>query len=265
MRIDFTPIRQFIPLAAATAGVGAVKEGVEFVDALIQRNKNERELSKLKQPFFKVQSEYEQNKNIAGSLGGLPGETKDYLTDQANLGLGTGINAIQEQGGSANDVAKFFQGFDRSISRIGAEDAQARVDNIKYFMNVNKDLAGQKTSAFLVNELQPYEQKLKQLTQNISNARSNMSTAANNFIGAGSAIATAYENEDLMAKLFPDQQPQGRTRISDPVELAGGSVPQAGMGGVGQRRSPNANYGGNTQEILDKYIEIENILKRGGQ
>ena len=256
-----------VPLAAVPAAIGAVKEGAEFVDNLIQRNKNKRELERTSKPFYKVQDEYFQNRNIAGTLGGLPGETKNYLTDQAGIGLGTGIGAIQEQGGSANDIGKLFQGYDRSVSRVGAEDAEARIDNIKYFMNVNKDLAGQKTTSFLVNELQPYEEKLKQLTQNISNARGNMSAAGSNFVGALSAGATAFENEDLLKKLFPDNKPSGRlSRISDPVSLEGGGLQPAGYGGLGQRRSPNINLGGDqNQDLMDRFDEIENILKRGGQ
>ena len=266
-----------VTLGLVSAGVSAAKEGVDFFSSLAEKNKNKRALSKLERPFARVQDEYFQNRNIAGTMGGLPDATKDYLTDEARLGVGTGINAIQEQGGSPNDIAKLFQGYDRSISRVGAEDAQARVDNIKYFMNVNKDLAGQKTTSYLVNELQPYEQKLKQLTQNISNARSNMSTAGNNFTGSLSAGATAIENDDLMKKLFPEKQSGGRlSRISDPVDgnlynndsyrnvLNTRFNPQISTNGRVPIRQ--LDTGGNqNQDIMDRFSELEELLKRGGQ
>lgn len=259
-----------IPFAAIPAAVETVKDVASIPFDIAAINKNKRALSQLKQPFYRVQDQYFQNRNEAGQLAteGLPSAAKDYMTTEASRGLGTGIGAIQEQGGSPNDISKLFEGYDRSINRIGAEDAQAQIDNIRYFMNVNKDLAGQKTTQFLVNELQPYEEKVKQYTQNIGNAKQNLAGHANSAIGAGSALATSFENQDLLNRLFPKAGPQGKlSGISDPVELSGGTLQPAGMGDIGQRRSPNTNTGGEgdpTQNILDRYYEIENILKRGG-
>jgi len=143
---------------------GTVKGVIDLFGAKKEEKKARAELSRLKQPFYKIQNEYYDNRNIAGELagGGLPDSSKNYYTTEAQRGLGTGINAVTTAGGSPNDVNRLFDTYNNSINKVASEDAQMRVQNIQNFMNVNRELAGQKTTQWSLNEYAPYQRKLKE-------------------------------------------------------------------------------------------------------
>lgn len=185
-----------MPLTAS-AVIGAASEVGGIVEGVAQafggskaKRKKEEELSKLKRPFYKIQDEYYQNKNLTGinAETGLPTATKDYYTTEAQRGLGAGINAIEVAGGDPNNISKLYDTYERGISKVASEDADAHVKNLQYFMTANKDLAGQKNIAFGVNELQPYEQKVKQLTEDIKAEEQNKWNGINTALGSLSGL-----------------------------------------------------------------------------
>lgn len=152
--------------AAVVVGVAGVGLGAyKVIKGNSNAKKAKRARERLAKPFYDIQDEYYQNKNLAGSLAqeGLPESTKDYYTQESQRGLSAGIKGVLSGGGNPNDISKLFTAYDDGIGKIGVADAQAHIDNIKYYMNVNKDLAGQKTIQWAVNKQSPYLNTLKQL------------------------------------------------------------------------------------------------------
>lgn len=196
-------------LISEAAGVGL---GVaETISSAINLRNEKRELAKLRQPFSKIQDEYFQDRNIAASeaMGGLPGATKEFLGEQKRRGLGTGIAALLESGSQPGDISQLFDVYDKSLSADAAKDAEAHTANIDYFIKANKDLAGQKTSQFAINELAPYERKLKQLTESMATNKANIFGGLQTAIGGLSAGGVAMSNDDLLSgigkkKSLPD-------------------------------------------------------------
>lgn len=180
-------------------GIGKLVGAVELIKGHKQQKQDEAELSKLSRPFMQIQDEYIQNRNLAAGQAqqGIPQSTLDYVTNKNDQGLSTAIDYLKQAGGSPNDIAKLFSTYSNSVNATGAQDAAMHSKNIEYFMSANKDLAGQKTNQFVVNELQPYEEKLKQITQNIAADKQNQVNGVNAIIGSGTATATTLSNAGL--------------------------------------------------------------------
>lgn len=202
------------PISQA-AGVGL---GIgELVSGSINLNKDKAAEDALHAPFYKIQNEYYQNKNLAESMaaGGIPQATKDYETTQRIRGFASGLKALQEGGADPNAFAKLFDTYNNSISTESAQDAEAHLRNIQYYMGANKDLAGQKTTAWAINEKQPYERKLKELKDKIEADKAMQWGGVETAIGAGSAAGTAQQNAnlgkggngDFFSKIFGNSDP----------------------------------------------------------
>ena len=197
-------------LEVGSAILGGIKGIADFFGADSEEEKARAELSRLKQPFYKIQDEYRQNRNITASnaASGLPDETANYYTTEAQRGLGTTLNAVNMAGGSPNDAGKLLDIYSRNINRVASEDANARIKNMQSFFDANRDLASQKTIQWTLNEQRPYERKLKEITERIAAAKTNKNTALNTAIGSIGAAGTSLSNADLMDNLFSNNQPQ---------------------------------------------------------
>lgn len=191
-----------------SAAISGIKGIFDFFVAQSEEKKAKEELSRLKEPFYRIQNEYIQNRDIAGSMAasGLPEETKNFYTTEAQRGLGTTLNSVNMSGGSPNDAGRLMDVYLRNINKVAAEDASARVQNMQRFFDANRELAGQKTMQWTLNELRPYERKLKEITQRIGAAKTNKNNALNTAIGSAGAVGTALTNNDLMDKLFGSNQ-----------------------------------------------------------
>ncbi len=186
--------------AAASAGLGVAEGAYQFFHSLSDERKAKAELEGLSRPFYKVQDEFYQNRNMAAqqAQGGLTSAAKDYYTTQSERGMGAGVQAILASGGSGADISKLFDTFSRSTFNAAAYDSEAQAKNIQYYMDTNKELAGQKITQWSLNELQPYEDKLSQLTQRISADEQNKYGGLNTAIGSLTAAGTSMSNAGLM-------------------------------------------------------------------
>lgn len=242
MRIDFTPQLQRTWVAAgATVAIG----GVKFFEGLSSKKKDEKELNSLHQPFYQVQSEYFQNRNLAEQQAGqgLNSATKQYQTQEAQRGLSAGLGDILKAGGDVNDTSMLLSQYNNSLSKTAGEDAQQHAANIGYFMNANKDLAGQKTTQWSINEYQPYEAKLKELKQNVGADKQNEIGGLTTAAGGLTAGITGNQNASLIKKLLAKTTPED-PYLSGPMKahrdsfnpgLANASMggdPAAGMGSI---------------------------------
>lgn len=229
-------------VAAGVASAGLTLAAVKWVSGNSKEKKAKRELANLKAPFYEIQDEYYQNKNKAAELAqaGLPAATKDFYANQSEKGLTAGIKAITGSGGNPNDVSKIFQTYEDSTAKISAIDAETHINNIKYYMGVNKDLAGQKTIQWAINKQQPYLNTLKQLnaamkageaTKNeaYSDAMSSISSFGTSMAGSGgfsgkgttgTTTGTNTGNVSTYAKMFSTDttSPKNNNRgaVADP-------------------------------------------------
>lgn len=198
-------------LNPVSAGLGIVEGGIQLVDSLGKEKRDRAAIANLERPFYKIQDEYTQNRNLTANAAqeGMPAAENDYLTSESRRGLGAGISGTLQAGGSPNDINKLFQSFNNNIDKTYAESAQQHLKNIQYYMEANKDLAGQKNIQFGVNELQPYQNKLAQLTQNANAEQQNAYGGANTAIGSLGALGTSLSNNKLLNSLFATPKAAG--------------------------------------------------------
>jgi hypothetical protein len=171
---------------------GIATGAVQSISGATNLKKDKAELAALKPAFYKVQDEYNQNRNIAAQEagGGLTSASKDLYESESQRGLGASVSALLQGGGDMNMIGGIFDKYNRNTAGLAAEDAQAHQKNIQYYQQANRDLAGQKTTQFVVNELQPYENKLKELTQRIQGDKANIWGGVQTAIGGLSAAGT---------------------------------------------------------------------------
>lgn len=190
-------------LTVGSAVLSTAKSGFQLGNSLHKLKQDKEELAKLKPAYYKIQDEYYQNRNLANqqAQGGLGAATKDYYTNESERGLGAGISGILGSGGNPNDISHLFDSYDKSIDRVASADAEAHLKNIDYFMNVNKDLAGQKTTQWGVNEYKPYQDKLSELTNRRAADEKSAWNGASGIIGGIGAAGTSLQNADLLKSL----------------------------------------------------------------
>ncbi len=179
-------------IAAGAAAAGVVAGGAQAISGGVNLKKDKAELAAMHRPFLKVQDEYIQNQRLAQeeASGGLSSASKDLYKSEAQRGEGAAISALLQGGGDMNMISNIFDKYNRNTMGLAAEDSQAHQKNIQYLQGVNKDLAGQKTTQFVVNELQPYENKLKELTQRVSADKANIWGGIGTAVGSLSAAGT---------------------------------------------------------------------------
>ena len=194
-----------IGAAAASTLLGGVKSALGFSD--IKKAKDE--MSQLKDPFYSIQNEFLQNRDIAASeaQGGFSAGELGYLTKENQRGLGSTIGAIEQTGATPNNISEILDGYTRSLENIGFEDAQLHTQNIQKFMDRNKDVGNQKTTQWAQNVLYPYQNKLKQLQERIAAGKQNALGGISDAIGGVSALGTATDNNDLQALMKQFFQP----------------------------------------------------------
>ncbi len=122
-----------VAIVAAAIGAGISIYKVAHASHQEKVAKQEAERSRL--PFYKIQNEFYQNANIANSQaqGGFTPAAKDLYSSEAERGYGTGVSGILAAGGSANDIAKLNDSFNRSLFNLSAADAEAQMKNIQYW------------------------------------------------------------------------------------------------------------------------------------
>jgi hypothetical protein len=208
------------PILGVAAGVG------QTVSGIINQKKDKAELARLAPAFYKIQDEYQRNENQAAEMagGGLTQGSKDFYGDMAGRGLSSGISGMLAAGGDPNNIARLFDSYNTSARKLATDDSEAQINNIKYFQQVGKDLAGQKTQQWAVNEYQPYQNKLKELTQKIAANKQNIWNGIQGAIGGVQAGVTATQNEKLLSSLFKGIDGGANSTATQKADAAGKAV-----------------------------------------
>lgn len=194
-------------LIPAIAGV--VVAGAKIFAAAKKDKADKAELARLKPSFYKIQDAYYQNRNIAESRasGGLDAADQFEL-GEGQRGLSSVFSNINQAGGmSVNKAGELLDSYNKNIRSIGVDSAEKQAKNIEYFMQKNKDLAGQQTTQWGVNEYAPYENKLKQLQQSRQVNQQNIWSGVGDVAGAISSYATGQQNQGMINRLFKNSDP----------------------------------------------------------
>lgn len=182
-----------------SVGVAGVSAGVSLYKGIKAHSADKaaaREGSAMKRPFYSVPSEDIINRNIwreqAGQ--GLSSGEKQYAGEQRERGFSSSAHALSETGASVDQFGELSHIFDDSLKSQSALDAQLHKQNIEMFTKANSDVSAQKGIQFGINELQPYESKLKEIQDRRIAAKTNENSAVNEEIGSLTAAATGINS-----------------------------------------------------------------------
>jgi len=214
------------PAALIPAALGVVSGIGQTISGIINQKKDKAELARLTPAFYKIQDEYQRNENQAAEMagGGLTQGSKDFYGDMAGRGLSSGISGMLAAGGDPNNIARLFDSHNTSMRKLATDDSEAQINNIKYFQQVGKDLAGQKTQQWAVNEYQPYQNKLKELTQKIAANKQNIWNGIQGAIGGAQAGVTSMQNDKLLGNLFKGIDDTGGATMIDKAAIRGKAI-----------------------------------------
>lgn len=234
-----------------SGALGAVGGIAKVIGAGNDYDKAKAEQDALKRPFYDIQKEYFQNRNIAANEAsvGLGSAAKDFATTQLEGGVGAGISAVQQAGGDPNIIAQILAGYNSGVNELASMDSTARLQNIKNFMEYNKDLAGQKNIQKQINEFNPYYDKMAFTSQQMGIAKANKTQGWNDFLGGLSAAATSMSNADLQKAQIGAYNRMGNNGfgVDDIAKVAGvgmrTAVPQKNNLAVAQTESAFPNDG----------------------
>lgn len=211
-------------MAWAVAGAAVVTAGAGIYKTIKSSHdgKKAREAeSRLQKPYYNIQDEYYKNQQLSQGLAtqGYTTAAKNYLTEKSQSGLGSGIDAIEATGGSANDIAKLYGVYQDSMRNNAAGDAQQQIENIKSLMSANKDIAGQKTTKWSLDEDRQYQTQLKQYRQQEAINNQNKWNGISETAGAIGAAGTAFSNSGLLTNGGRTTTPQN-PQSTAPVEVS---------------------------------------------
>lgn len=245
-------------VTAAAAIVGAGIGVYKIIKGASDKKKARREAERMRQPQFGVQDEYYQNKNLATVQAGqgYTSDAKNYLTTETQRGLGTSIDAITQNGGNPNDISKLYGVYQRSLQNTAAADSQQQLENINRLMQVNKDIAGQKTMRWSLNEDRTYQNKIKELKMTQQIADQNMWSGASEAVGSLGALGTSFSNSNMIPKNQGGVPAQRSAVNYAPAALETAQQPMQQT--MQQRTSPTVNTGDSWEQQQDwRNIDFE--------
>lgn len=198
MKLDYLNNRQFTWASVAVAGVSLGTSVYKGIKAKQADKAAAAEGAALKRPNYQVPTEDIINRNIAAEQAGqgLTAGEKQYAGEERERGLSSSAEALKETGGGPNDFAQLNHIFDDSLKNQSALDAKLHHENIEFFTKANQDVAAQKSIQWGVNELQPYESKLKEIQDRRIAAQTNENNAVNEGIGSLTAAATGFNSRN---------------------------------------------------------------------
>jgi len=208
-----------IPLLLIGAGIMAAAGAAKAIHGAKQAKEGRRLAANNVRPDYTVQDEYYNNQDLAANMAqrGLTEQALDYYTTNAERGLSVSVDGLLQAGGNVNSISSAVDNYNRSLAQVAATDAEMKNANIRYLIDRNKDLAGQKTMQWSLNKYEPYKdtaataaalQKTgtENLYSGISQVGSSIAAASSSYnygggVGAGSktGIQTVLPNATVSA------------------------------------------------------------------
>jgi hypothetical protein len=183
----------------ASAVIGGVSSLFKIGSGIGQLNKANQLEKTNKRPVFNIQDEYFNNQSMSQSMAqhGLTDKAMDFYTTESWRGLGKGVDSTLQAGGGINSIQGMYDDYQRGLQEVAAKDAERQTTNIQYLIERNKDLAGQKTQKWAIDEYEPYKDKAKAAAAARAAGNQNISTGLSEGMGVATSMFTGGQNADM--------------------------------------------------------------------
>lgn len=177
------------PLAAVGAGVQAVTGLAQLFGGLFTK--------KPKRPEYEIQSEYQNNVDLARGIKNMGGMDKaSYTSAVQNIGRtqSTGIGQSQDRRSGMAMIGNLVQRSNDALLNLDSMNARIGQQNFlqgsRMEMGANAQLGSEKKAKFQWDKLQPYLDKVNQRNALIG-------AGMQNIVGAGQSLAMFGAGKDL--------------------------------------------------------------------
>ena len=217
-----------LPIMAAIAAAQAAMGIAKAISGGVQKSQAKKQLNALHRPMMQIPPEAQQallNAQKQSLLTQLPGE--DIMKNNIMSNTQANVNALGETatGGSLLEgTNRAYQQGANQISQLDIAAAQFNAANQGAYRQELGQMANLKNQQFQVNELQPYEQKYQELTNQRSAGQQNLWGG----IGMAAQAAGSYlgmkQEQNLANTMYGSQN---TSPTSQPTQL--NAVPALGM------------------------------------
>lgn len=192
-------------------GVALLGTGLKAYQGFHQEHEANEIQKGLKDPIYSIPPEFAENREIARQMGqqGLPQAVINQQTDRINQNEAAGIDAVTKSG-RPGGVASIVRQGDQAGEALGAEDAQARNTNQRYFIDQNRQYAGQELAKQQSDVFDKYTRNFNQMQAYRGAGMQNVNSSVNDVTQLGE-VGLNYAS--------------GRTKPTDPNFVNRGNDP----------------------------------------
>ncbi len=227
---------------AIGAGAAVLGTGLNLYKGLHQEHQANQIEKGLKDPVYNIPSEFYQNREIARQMAqtGLP---QQQYNNQVNNIDQNQAGAIAAENNSANPgaaIASTLRASNAAKANLDASDAEARNNNQRYFLQENKDLAGQELAKQQSDVFDKYTRNFNMMQAYRGAGQQNVNNVVNGLTQVGlSGLNYAANNGGSSTPSSPaTQQTFGDVNGTQPL-----SATSVGMNGnLTPYTAPNTNF-----------------------
>lgn len=148
-----------LPLLLIGAGIMAAAGAAKAYSGARQARNGRLLAANNVRPDYNIQKEYYDNQSLAANMAqsGLSEDALNYYTTNAERGLSASLDGVLQAGGNVNSISSAVDNYNRSLAQVAATDSEMKNNNIRYLIDRNKELAGQKTMQWSLNKYEPYK------------------------------------------------------------------------------------------------------------
>lgn len=213
-----------MPLTAGLV-LGAVSGGIKIWNGIKQKKAGDRLAAGNRRPRYSIPLEYYNNQSLMENQAqsGLGAPSLDYNRRMNDRGLSAGLDATLQAGGSVNNLAKLYDTYDVNNARTASEDSQLRTQHIAGLIDANKDLAGQRSQEWALNEYEPYKDTAREASALKGAGDTNFSSGISGVGSALSSFGTAHNYDQLLDTGGGTPRGANITGVNTPMNIDGTS------------------------------------------
>lgn len=190
---------------AIGAGAALVGTGLKAYEGFHQEHEANEIQKNLKDPVYAIPPEFAQNREIARQMAqqGLPQAVINNQTNAINQNQAGAVGALSNSANPGANLASIVRAGDQAKGNLDAEDAQARENNQRYFIQQNAALGGQELAKQQNDVFDKYTRNFNQMQAYRGAGMQNVNSAVNDVtqlgeLGINAAIGktgtTGYKN-----------------------------------------------------------------------
>lgn len=190
-----------LTITAAAQAAGGIVQGIT---GALQKGKAKRMARANKRPTYEIQDAVLDNQDLIESRAGqgISDATRRELTQGAERGLTSSIDAILSGGGSVNNIADLYSNYAGSLSKMALIDEEMRTKNVQNLIDQNSKLAAEQDKAWQVNVYAPYTDKAQAAAALSKQGTDNIWKGVNSVIGAGANFAAGNQFKNEAASVY---------------------------------------------------------------